>query len=253
MRRSSVRGLAAVALVLLFAGQADAVPVFGQLMEVDQEANGSMFVTSDDLNCVESSAKPGVYTCMDGGTPFVPGNPAFTWMLPNWNFTLDTDPVVNSAFGFVNTGPTQNFTITVNLPVAPIAPSTKIGGSMGGSITDGGDGLGGLSTVAPTALYRGLIDGVPVGAAADLNNPLSLPFAFASQTLNIPAVFFGLPGPTTPGPAVTTSIGIQNRFNLSTNDSVAMTNTFTVIPEPSTALLLGPALAALALWRRRGC
>jgi hypothetical protein len=129
---------------------------------------------------------------------------------------------------------------------------------MGGSVTDTNfDGLGGISTVAPDALYTGMIDGVGVVPAAELYpDPFStLPYSFPGDTENILATSFGLPGPTVPGPAVGVSIGIVNKFSLSSMDSVSMTNFFVVepIPEPSSIVLAALAGVAL-LWcgaRRR--
>jgi hypothetical protein len=194
----------------------------------------------------------------DGSVSFLNGSLATA----NWDFTwtsltVKTDPFIGSVFGFQNvSGVDQTYIISVSLPVIPLAPSTLMGGSTGGSVTDSNfNGLGGLSTVAPTALYTGMIDGVPLLAAELHPDPFSLSFAFAGDTVNIPAVNFGLPGPTVPGPPVAATIGIMNKFTLSSGDSIAMTNFFVVetVPEPSSFVLAGLAAAGLGwqVWRRR--
>ena len=169
--------------------------------------------------------------------------------------------MLNIGFGFKNTGATATFTITSSIPVAPIVPSTLMGGSTGGSVTDDGDAVGGLGTSAPDPFFVGLIDGVPQLATSLHPDPSNFPGAgfpgafplFGGQTVNIPAVFSGLPGPTIPGPPAGATIGIRHRFQLATQDSMGASSFFQVevIPEPATGLLFGGSLVALGLWRRQ--
>jgi hypothetical protein len=148
----------------------------------------------------------------------------------------------------------SSFSVTTEIPVAPVGPASLMGGSTGGSVTDSNNnGAGGLSTVMPTPYYTGLIDSAPP-VGADLHpHPFSVGFLFAGDTNNIPDADFGLPGPTVPGPAVTASIGIRNRFSLSGGDSVASTNFFIVeaVPEPSTLILLLVGSVGWAAMARR--
>jgi hypothetical protein len=78
-------------------------------------------------------------------------------------------------------------------------------------------------------------------------------FAFGGQTITIPALNPGLPGPTLPsGPALAT-IGIVHRFTLSPGDSMSATSFFTVVPEPASIALAAIGFLAL-VWhvgRRR--
>jgi len=247
--------LFAFAALLLLATTAHAtVQDIPNLLQVTQEGAGTMTLNSDMLGC-EPGTKDGTWLCNGIGQSFLPGNAAFEWQLSNWFFELDSDPIVDQAFGFKNLAATAlNFTITTIIPVVPIAPSSLMNGSMGGSITDAsGEGAGGMATVSPTALFTGMIDGAPVAAAQLHPHTFSLNFTGGGQTISIPVVNFGQGvGPLVPGPAVAVNIGIQNRFRLSAGDSVAMTNFFeVVVPEPSSVLLAAGGLIALAIARRR--
>jgi len=62
---------------------------------------------------------------------------------------------------------------------------------------------------------------------------------------------FGLPGLTTAGPAVVTSIGIQLQFTLSAFDSISLTSFYQVEPVPAPAGLAVLGLAGLVGFGRR--
>ncbi len=220
----------------------------GNLTNVDQTT-----LASDSQSVVQNA--DGSVSFLNGSMTW-PGVLEWTWT----NLTVDADPAVSSVFGFTNLAAiNMTYVITVDLPVAAIPTGSLIGGSMSGSVTDANvDGLGGVSTVAPTALYTGRIDGVNLTGLAEIySDPYSSPaFPYAGGSSSIPATGFGLPGPTVPGPAVASSIGIQNKFSLSPGDIAAMTNVFIVqpVPEPSTmalGLLGSLALTWFAVRRQR--
>ncbi len=195
---------------------------------------------------------------LDGSFSFLNGSMSTANWEWNWsNLTIKPDPFISSAFGFQNISlSTMSFVISVSMPVAPLGPSTLIGGSMGGSVTDSSfDGLGGVSTVGAAAIYTGTIDGVGVVPIAELHPaPYSTaPFAFAGDTVSITPVSFGLPGPSAPGPPALLSIGITNVFSLSAGDSVSMTNFFIVepVPEPSTMALASLGILTLTWFAAR--
>jgi hypothetical protein len=166
------------------------------------------------------------------------------------DMSLELDPSISASVDVVNTTTSlQNYTLTFMLPVSAIPGSTRMAGSTQGGVTDtGGDGAT-LSTVgAGSALYFGQIDGVNVPASALFPNLTSITagsFLSTSQSAN-----FGLPGVTTPGPAVGSSIGIEHQFSLTPGDRATFTSVFVVnpVPEPGSLSLL--ALGGLALFYR---
>jgi hypothetical protein len=175
---------------------------------------------------------------------------------PDGHWTLDydvlvkPDPFINAAYALTNpSNSTQVYNLLTTLPVAPpIVPSSLMGGSTGGSLTDANfDGSATVSTIGPgTSFYAGQIDGVSVLPL--YSDPNSWSVWFPGQTVNIPQISAGLPGPTLPGPAVLTSIGILHQFSLTPGDAVSLTSFFVAVPEPASLALL--AIGTLVLRRR---
>jgi hypothetical protein len=242
------------AVLLTFASPALAVPFVPDLLVVEVEGVGTWEGSTTDLGCVDGTGTV-MLVCDGMGQTYAPSDPNMTWELFDWMLMVDSDPIVTQNFGFRNTGPTQTFNLVTTATVGPLVPSSLMGGSTGGSVTDADfNGAGGLSTVTPDAFYVGLIDGAAISPSTELHpDPFSVTLSISGETKNIPNVNFGLPGPTVPGPAVTNTIGIRNRFSLSGGDSVSSSNFFQVevVPEPGTASLLGLGLAGLAILRRR--
>jgi hypothetical protein len=175
-------------------------------------------------------------------------DPDGDWQLSLQSMLVKSDPFISAVYGLTNNAATtQNFTLVVSIPVFPtITPTSLMGGSTGGSVTDSNfDGIGTIATIATTPFYLGTIDSA--GALPLHPHPFSVSVPFAGGTASIPAVSAGLPGPTLLGPAVLTDIGITHRFSLTSHDSAAISSFFVVTPEPTSLLLLG----ALAFVIRR--
>lgn len=178
------------------------------------------------------------------------------WNTTNWDFTwdmtVDLDPFINGVFGLTNnTGSTQTFILNVTIPVAPpVTPSSVMGGSVGGSVTDANfDGTATVANAGGSPLFDGLIDGS--SALTIIGSPYAFSAPFAGGTANIPATNVGLPGPTIPGPAALSTIGISHTFTLTPGDTVSLSSFFIVeVPEPASLGLLACGMALVGLKRR---
>jgi hypothetical protein len=160
------------------------------------------------------------------------------------SFVVDPEVILNLSLTNTSANP-QTFTLETTLPTGFFGPSNRMGGSVGGSITDSN---GNGATVTSAALYSALIDGTSVQT---LHAPLNLS-AGNFLTVNITGADFGSPIPSAPAPTVNSDIGIKLNFRLSPGDQIALTSVFVVqTPEPAIGALLGGAGLLLALLRRR--
>jgi hypothetical protein len=174
------------------------------------------------------------------------------WTLTDIGVSGNIDPFTSLTYSITNNAAaTLLFTVSVTLPVSPQGPATVHGGSIGATLTDANfNGSATVSTSGGLPLYQGQIDGVTV--LSIYPDPYSLTVALAGGTANVPALNPGLPGPTLPsGPALST-IGIINRFTLTSGDIFSGNSFFVVlpVPEPSTFALLGLCVMGLAGRRR---
>lgn len=227
---------------LAFASSASAVE-FG--LGVWQSGGFLGSVDETALGCVSTGENTA--SCSGGGATF--GD----LTIDSWSMNVDQDPVVSGITAVTNNSlVTQTFTLIFTLAVVPpVVPASLIGGSIAGSVTDNtGDGAT-LATVPGSSFYSARIDGVTV---ATLYSDPSSAIAGMFLSASLPAVSFGTPIPSQPGPAALSDIGIRLNFTLSPGDSASFTSNFVVvpIPEPGVAMLLGLGFGLLGLARRSG-
>jgi len=226
--------LAAAALVIAPASQGAPLPA-GSTFSVNGWQPGG-----DALGCNTAG-----YVTECSGSNASPGSGNYT--LLNWNLHLDTDPTVLNFLALQNNlAVAQTFTITVIIPTAgAFGPPSTVSGSIGGSVTDTTGNTAQLTNFGTNSIYTALVDGSPVQTLLD--NPQNYTTgAFGSATLG-PANF----GPTVVGYGATSTIGITVQFTLSPGDIASYTSVFTLVPEPTTLLLLASGLAGMAHFGRR--
>ncbi|MEO0971993.1 MAG: VPLPA-CTERM sorting domain-containing protein [Pseudomonadota bacterium] len=170
----------------------------------------------------------------------------------SWNFAWAlavSNPTIGGTFSIVNTTmDDQRFDVSFNLPVeAPLA-STQQSGFLDFTVSDAsGDAT---ATIADFT-WVGLIDGSDALALATIpsagcNFAAGCEASFIAETLSAP------------GPALTSSIGIDISFVLSAGDRIDFDTTYEVAAVPLPAglpMLLGAlgTLGASAVRRRRRC
>ena len=171
----------------------------------------------------------------------------------DWNVSMKPDPFVTNNITVTNTsGSAQTFIATVVLPI-PAFNYNSLTGSVGVSVTDS-NGVGGLSldNDDPNSIYEASINGalalaldfagLPI-TAADCQPFPNFSGCTADANANQPLI--------AAGPGTANDISITLRFVLSPGDSAAFTSRFEIVPEPTTALLLGLGLTGLAVTHRR--
>ena len=158
---------------------------------------------------------------------------------------FDPDPfVLNNILVTNTTNAPQVFSAFVGLPTSFPAPNL-ISGVIQTSVIDGGFDGATLATAGGTPIYQAQIDFATVGTLQ--SDPFSLT-ALPAGT-NSASASFGPIGSSVP---VNTNIGIQLRFSLTPGDTAAILSRFdVVVPEPSSAVMIGIGLAALMARPRR--
>ncbi len=188
----------------------------------------------------ESSSRSGVITNVVGS--FDNGN----GLAFDFNINFDPDPFVNSLVTVSNNlGFAQQFDVIVTVPTIALAAPTDMTGSISGTVGDANGGLAGGGTInsdGSAPFYTALVDGVGV---QDL---LASPQSFSSPE-NLTSAFGPANFSNVPGPALISSIGIRNRFELQNGSSGQLNSTFVIIPTQGSVALL--AMAGVMTIRRR--
>ncbi|HTO07710.1 MAG TPA: PEP-CTERM sorting domain-containing protein [Myxococcota bacterium] len=167
----------------------------------------------------------------------------------NWDLTVNPDPQITSTFTLLNlSGNTQNFTMTITLPIATISPNTVRGGYFGDGVTGttftdtSGNGNVTLSSVG--FFYTALVNNV-------VSQSLGTFSQSSSTSASLPQQAWGTPIPSQAFGAATTNMQIVWSFSLTGGDQVQTKGFFQVeTPEPSTVLLSLLALGGLATARK---
>ncbi len=175
----------------------------------------------------------------------------------NWNYLHNPDPSVDGFIAVKNPlAVAKTYIITVSAPISPaISPTSLVGGSISGSLTDSGGATGAiLSTNGTNPIFTPIIDGVDYLAGTLIGGFQQFTVAAKNGSITIPAADFGMPIPSQVGPPALTSIGLRLEFVLSPGDVASFTSVFVVepVPEPSTIFLAvsGLGLVGFSLVRR---
>ncbi len=236
-------GVAMLAMAPVAAADTDVIPALSMTWGVG--STQSSFLANDAGIAVNN--KNGTFSYF-GSKKSAVGAPN-KWNLA-WSMTVNPDPFVianivvtnNSAF-------TQDFTLTVSLPIGAVVPASLTGGSVTGTVTDlNGNGATLANDSSGAPIYTSLIDG---GAWQTLLNSNSVSSgSFLSATIG-PESFGGPSIPSLLGPAVANTIGITLKFSLTAGDSASFTSIFVVEPVPGPGGVAILSIAGLLGFGRR--
>ncbi|HVN37731.1 MAG TPA: hypothetical protein VMW19_06080 [Myxococcota bacterium] len=231
---------------LWLSGAASAAPVSPVGLTVLVDGVNAGYYDQTQIGCASGSGTS--FNCSGTDQQFG----GSSGMKMSWDMTFDSEPVITGTTSVTNLNSSaQQFTLIFTLPTT-VSPSSLMGGSLQGGVTDNNGLSTGATITAPagSALYTAIIDNV---VQQQLHaDPFSYTEPNNFQSSNFASANWGTPIPSAPGPAVGSYIRIQLDFMLSGNDSASMTSNFVVVPvpEPAPATLTLLGLVALALRRR---
>ena len=241
-----------VAAVLFFVfgrGSAAHADLVNFLMTWDASEDGIGPITYDPLfyGSIEHNLD-GTHTYIGGwdDTIFTGEPDPIYWSL-SWIVTVDTDPSIDASLTVTNaTGIDQSFSLLMTLAVTPLPSGAGMSGSVIGNVIDLlGDGAT-LSAPTGGSLYKAFVDGIadPADVVATLHDhPFS--HTFTGGTDSIPTAAFSDPA----SPVVSSEIGVEVAFKLTSLDQADVTGVFVVIPGPASLGLL--AVYGLVIRKRR--
>jgi hypothetical protein len=239
-----------VGLLLAVGAPSQGAPV---LVEVRSDGILVQSWNSAALGC--AAGPPGVEFCTA-----ISNQAAGDFNIRSLNLTLQAMAIANANLAVDNVdsiAASHRLTVDIILSVPGTSGGASgVSGTLGGSITDGitgtdpGDDDARLLAPLGSAVYTALLDNAIFAPGTMRPNPYQLGPTATSAAL--PPTNYGLPNPPgSAGPPVASTITLRFDFELTKRDQAGLQGSLRVTPEPSTALLLGLGLAALAAAGRR--